>query len=65
MLVVDDHPIVRQGLRRLIDQEDDLDGLRRSRDREGSAHRDPGALHPDVVIVDISLKQGDGIDLVT
>lgn len=64
VLVVDDHPIVRQGLRRLIDQEDDLmvcgevETVKEAR----TAIRE---LHPDVVIVDISLKQGDGIDLVT
>jgi DNA-binding NarL/FixJ family response regulator len=64
VLIVDDHPIVRQGLRRLIDQEDDLVVC-----GEAETVKDARAaireLHPDVVIVDISLKQGDGIDLVT
>jgi DNA-binding NarL/FixJ family response regulator len=63
VLIVDDHPIVRQGLRRLIDQEDDLtvcgeaEGTREAK----AAIRE---LKPDVVIVDISLKHGDGIELV-
>jgi len=63
VLLVDDHPIVRQGLRRLIEQEDDLWVC-----GEAETARDARAaikeLNPDVVIVDISLKQGDGIELV-
>jgi DNA-binding NarL/FixJ family response regulator len=63
VLIVDDHPIVRQGLRRLIDQEEDLDVCAEAETvREARAaireHR------PDAIIVDISLKQGDGLELV-
>ena len=63
ILVVDDHPIVRQGLRRLIDQERDLAvcGEAESLLEAEAALRD---LKPDIVIIDISLKQGDGIELV-
>jgi len=63
VLIVDDHPIVRQGLRLMIDAEPDLlvcgeaQGEREAR----AVIRDVG---PDVVIVDISLAQGDGLDLV-
>jgi DNA-binding NarL/FixJ family response regulator len=63
VLIVDDHPIVRQGLRRLIEQEEDLSVC-----GEAETTRDARAaikdLNPDAVIVDISLKQGDGIELV-
>lgn len=63
VLLVDDHPIVRQGLRRLIEQEDDLSVC-----GEAETARDARSaikeLAPDAVIVDISLKQGDGIELV-
>jgi DNA-binding NarL/FixJ family response regulator len=63
ILVVDDHPIVRQGLRRLIDQQRDLAicGEAESFHEAEAAMR---KLKPDLVIIDISLKQGDGIDLV-
>lgn len=63
VLIVDDHPIVRQGLRRLIEAEADLEVCCESETaREAkSAIRDMG---PDVVIVDVSLKQGDGLELV-
>jgi DNA-binding NarL/FixJ family response regulator len=63
VLLVDDHPIVRQGLRRLIGNEPGLvvcaeaETLREAR----QAIRE---LAPDVVVADISLKDGDGIDLV-
>lgn len=63
VLIVDDHPIVRQGLRRLIDQEEDLSVC-----GEAETVRDARTaikeLNPDAIIVDISLKQGDGIELV-
>jgi DNA-binding NarL/FixJ family response regulator len=63
VMIVDDHPIVRQGLRRLIDQEEDLIvcGEAESTREAKAAIRE---LKPDAVIVDISLKQGDGIELV-
>jgi len=63
ILIVDDHPIVRQGLRRLMENEDDLTVC-----GEAETARDARIaikeLNPDAVIVDISLKQGDGIELV-
>src|ERR1700737_4060390 len=63
VLIVDDHPIVRQGLRRVMENEDDL-----TVGGEAETARDARTaikeLNPDVVIADISLKQGDGIELV-
>ena len=62
ILVVDDHPIVRQGLALLINREPDLVVC-------GEAEEAMGALHvlasarPDVLIVDISLNGPDGLDL--
>lgn len=63
VLLVDDHPIVRQGLSRIIANEPGLavcgeaESVREAR----QAVRD---LEPDVVVVDLSLKEGDGIELV-
>src|SRR5450631_452465 len=63
VLIVDDHPIVRQGLRRVMENEDDLTVC-----GEAETARDARIaikeLNPDVMIADISLKQGDGIELV-
>ena len=63
VLIVDDHPIVRQGLRLMIDEEPDLKvcGEAQSEREARISIRD---LEPDVVIVDISLAQGDGLELV-
>ena len=63
VLIVDDHPIVRQGLRLMIDEEPDLKvcGEAQSEREARVAIRE---LEPDIVIVDISLAQGDGIELV-
>ena len=63
VLVVDDHPIVRQGLRRLIDEEPDLMVCGEA-DNVRDAKAAIASLAPDAVIVDISLKQGDGIEVV-
>src|SRR6202167_4609371 len=62
ILVVDDHPIVRQGLALLINREPDLVVC-------GEAEEALAAMHvlasarPDVLIVDISLNGPDGLDL--
>jgi DNA-binding NarL/FixJ family response regulator len=63
VIIVDDHPIVRQGLRRLIDQEEDL-AVCGEAESVREARQLVRELSPDVLIVDISLKQGDGLELV-
>ena len=60
---MDDHPIVRQGLRRMIEPEPDLVVCGEVQ-TEREARTAIRALAPDVVIVDISLAQGDGLELV-
>jgi DNA-binding NarL/FixJ family response regulator len=63
VLIVDDHPIVRQGLRRMIETEPDMVVCGEVQ-TEREARAAIRALSPDVVIVDISLAQGDGLELV-
>jgi DNA-binding NarL/FixJ family response regulator len=63
VLLVDDHPLVREGLVNLISQLADLQIC-------GEADNEPQALElirtvqPDVAIVDISLDTGSGIELI-
>lgn len=63
VIIVDDHPIIRQGLAELINNEPDLIVC-------GQAEDAPEALvkikelEPDMVIVDISLKETSGIELI-
>lgn len=63
VLIVDDHPIVRQGLAQLIDQEQDLEVCGQAEDAH-EAMQAIHSLHPDMVIVDISLKDTSGMDLI-
>ena len=62
ILIVDDHPVVREGLAMHLAAQPDLEGC-------GEAEDLPGALallvstQPDVVIIDISLPKGNGLDL--
>jgi DNA-binding NarL/FixJ family response regulator len=63
ILIVDDHPIVRQGLKRMIENEADLQVCGEAQS-EREARLAIRTLQPHVVIVDLSLEQGDGINLV-
>ncbi|WP_428937445.1 response regulator transcription factor [Fontivita pretiosa] len=65
VLLVDDHPIVRQGLAQLINQEPDLlvsAEVATARQALDLLDR-PGAA-PDIAIVDISLEDRSGIELI-
>jgi DNA-binding NarL/FixJ family response regulator len=62
VFVVDDHPIVRQGLALLINRESDLAVCGEAEDAHTALQALPGAT-PDILIVDISLNGPDGLDL--
>jgi DNA-binding NarL/FixJ family response regulator len=62
VFIVDDHPIVRQGLTQLIDQEPDLKVCGEASDVAG-ARTGMASTHPDVVILDLSLGEGDGFEV--
>ena len=62
VLLVDDHPIVRQGLALLIDRESDLVVCGEA-DGAHSVFRAITTLRPDIVILDISLNGPDGLDV--
>src|SRR5580700_3935542 len=62
VFVVDDHPIVREGLTPLINREADL-AVCGAAEEMHSALRTIEALKPDILIVDISLNGPDGLDL--
>lgn len=63
VLIVDDHPIVRQGLTQLISQENDLEVVGEA-DNAETAIDSVSRLAPDVVIVDLMLKDSSGIELI-
>lgn len=63
ILIVDDHPMMRDGLRQLIATEPDLEIC-------GEAEDAPAALElaesskPDIAIVDITLRSSNGLELI-
>ena len=61
ILLVDDHEIVRKGLRALIDAEPDLDVVGEA-GTVGEALRRVGFDSPDVVVLDVRLPDGSGIE---
>jgi DNA-binding NarL/FixJ family response regulator len=63
IVIVDDHPLVREGLTALLAGQDDLEvcGEADDVDRALAVIK---AQHPDLVVVDISLKGGSGLDLI-
>lgn len=63
VLIVDDHPIVRLGLARMIESAPDLAVCGDAESVTG-AKRAVRELQPDVVVVDLTLGQGDGLELV-
>lgn len=63
IIIVDDHPIVRQGLTELINSESDLEVCAQAEDAH-QALKLIREVHPDMAIVDISLKQTSGMELI-
>lgn len=63
VLIVDDHPIVRHGFVRMIEASPDL-AVCGEVETVADAKRAIRELLPDVVIVDLTLGQGDGLELV-
>jgi len=62
IFLVDDHPIVRQGLAQLINSEADLAVVGQGEDAYQSI-RAIRESQPHLVLVDVSLKDSDGIEL--
>ena len=60
--LLDDHEVVRRGLRDLLEQEDDIEVVGESGSAVDATHRIP-ALRPDVAVLDGRLPDGSGIDV--
>jgi DNA-binding NarL/FixJ family response regulator len=63
VLIVDDHPIVRQGLAQMLGQEADLTVCGEAEEAQRALEA-VATLRPDLVLVDISLKGSNGLDLI-
>jgi DNA-binding NarL/FixJ family response regulator len=62
VFVVDDHPLLRQGLTLMINREPDLTVCGEAEDAQ-AAMRSIAAKKPDILIADISLNGPDGLDM--
>jgi DNA-binding NarL/FixJ family response regulator len=63
VIIVDDHPIVRQGLALLINQAGDLVVCAEAEDALGALEAIK-QHKPNIVVVDLSLKESSGLDLI-
>jgi len=63
ILIVEDHPVFRLGMSEMINQEKDLN-ICGWAENVTQAWNEVIRLEPDLVIVDITLKKSDGLDLV-
>jgi len=63
ILVVDDHPIVRLGIRQMVSSEADLE-ICGEADSAPAALRHASMLKPDVALVDLSLAEGTAFALI-
>lgn len=61
VLVVDDHPVFRMGMIALLDSLDGIDVVGEAADTDGAVEA-ALALEPDVVVMDLHLGEGSGID---
>ena len=62
VFIVDDHPIVREGLKERIGREPNMEVCGEAADGH-TALKMIGTQRPDVAVIDIGLKKSDGIDL--
>src|SRR5664279_2123700 len=63
ILIVDDHPMMRQGLAQLINHEPDLTACAEA-DTAAQALKLISAAKPDLVLADISLPDRSGLELI-
>jgi DNA-binding NarL/FixJ family response regulator len=61
ILIADDHALVREGTRRVLEQEPDLEVVGEAVDGEEAVEL-ATSLKPDVAIVDVSMPKMDGIE---
>lgn len=62
VLVVDDHVILRQGIRVLLNEEQDFEIIGEAEDEQGALSLTT-ELKPDIVLVDIGLGTSGGLDI--
>src|SRR6476661_5524990 len=63
ILLVDDHRVVRAGLRMLLDAEDDMEVVDEAGDIRGAVFMTRRHA-PDLILLDVRLPDGDGVEAI-
>ena len=63
VLLADDHRIVRAGLRRLVEESEDMEVVAEAADGREAIQK-IRAMHPDVAVIDLSMPQIDGLEVI-
>ena len=61
VLIADDHAVVREGTRQILERESDIDVVAEAADGE-EAVRLAGTSRPDVAIIDVAMPRVDGVE---
>ena len=62
VFLLDDHEIVRRGVRELLEAEDGIEGVGEASTAEEAMSRIP-AVRPDVAVLDVRLPDGSGVEV--
>jgi DNA-binding NarL/FixJ family response regulator len=63
ILIVDDHPIVREGLAAVVDAQEDMEVAGEAADGEEAVDKFT-ELHPDIVLMDLAMPGTDGVEAI-
>ena len=63
VLIVDDHPVVRQGLRSFLDSREGIEVVGEAADAQGAV-TEARRLAPDVVVLDLLMPGGSGVEAI-
>jgi YesN/AraC family two-component response regulator len=63
ILLADDHNVLRKGLRRILEEQPDLEVVGEASDGR-EALTLTNQLHPDVVVMDIAMPEMEGLELI-
>lgn len=62
ILLIDDHEVVRDGLQRMLELEDDLEVVGEASDAQEALHQ-VETLSPEIILMDIKMPGTDGVEL--